>query len=561
MRVTIASRRSDLARIQAVQVGETLRAAHPQIEINYSFHESLGDKNLNDPLWKMPEKGVFTQDFREGLLRGDFDLVVHSWKDLAIEVDPETEIVATLPRADARDLLLVRRDRWSEVERNGLMSILTSSPRRAYNLESFLRDALPAKINELKFENVRGNVQTRARKMLEQNVDGLIVAKAAIDRLLSAPQAEFAETRQFLRDALSQCLWMVLPLSANPSAPAQGALAIEISRKREDMRELIAPLNCSDTYTAVEHERAILRGYGGGCHQKIGVSVVRRNFGEVTFLRGITDAGQVLNSRILKPSNPRLPKISKEEMWPLESSDADWFQREKIQVDPLSLWERARARALARDDDSPSPQPSPKARGSESPRALWIAKADALPDDWNLKEDQIVWGSGVQTWKRLARRGVWVNGCAESLGEHESVRLETLVGSSLNWLKLTHESGYTASEIPSLATYRLVPKGGRIDLSGKKHFFWKSGSSFEYALSQNPWLKEMNHYCGPGNTQGILRKHGIEPMVFLDHEQWLEEMVSEPRTVATGSSGRQSTKDLDPIATPPGSDTFMKEIR
>ena len=121
MRVTVASRRSDLARIQAYQVGETLRAAHPQIEINYSFHESLGDKNLNDPLWKMPEKGVFTQDFREGLLRGDFDLVVHSWKDLAIEDDPETEIVATLPRADQRGLLLVREDRWPIFEQNGIV--------------------------------------------------------------------------------------------------------------------------------------------------------------------------------------------------------------------------------------------------------------------------------------------------------------------------------------------------------------------------------------------------------------------------------------------------------
>ena len=66
------------------------------------------------------------------------------------------------------------------------MSILTSSPRRAYNLDSFLREALPAKINELKFENVRGNVQTRVRKLLEQSVDGLIVAKAAIDRLLGS---------------------------------------------------------------------------------------------------------------------------------------------------------------------------------------------------------------------------------------------------------------------------------------------------------------------------------------------------------------------------------------
>src|ERR1041385_1671961 len=244
MRVTIASRRSDLARIQAVQVGETLRAAHPQLDINYSFHESLGDKNLNDPLWKMPEKGVFTQDFREGLLRGDFDLVVHSWKDLAIEIDPETQIVATLPRADARDLLVVRKDRWPEVERTGVMTILTSSPRRAHNLDSFLREALPAKISEIKFENVRGNVPTRVRKLLDQDVDGLIVAKAALDRLLSAP--------------------------------AQGALAIEISRKRDDLREFIAPLNCADTFRAVEQEREILRSYGGGCHQKIGASVLRR---------------------------------------------------------------------------------------------------------------------------------------------------------------------------------------------------------------------------------------------------------------------------------------------
>src|SRR5258708_7974865 len=195
MRVTIASRRSDLARVQAYQVGEALQIAHPQIEINYSFHESLGDRNQNDPLWQMPEKGVFTQDFRKGLLRGDFDLVVHSWKDLAIEADPETEIAATLPRADARDLLLVREDRWPEVERTGVFAILTSSPRRSYNLESFLREALPATLSELRFINVRGNVPTRVGKLLEFDADGLIVAKAALDRLLEAKPREFVLTR------------------------------------------------------------------------------------------------------------------------------------------------------------------------------------------------------------------------------------------------------------------------------------------------------------------------------------------------------------------------------
>lgn len=495
MRVTIASRRSDLARIQAFQVGQALRVAHPQIEIDYSFHESLGDKNLNDPLWKMPEKGVFTQDFREGLLRGDFDLVVHSWKDLAIEEDPETEIVATLPRADARDLLLVRKDRWAEVERTGKLAILTSSPRRAHNLDSFLRAALPAKIAQLSFENVRGNVPTRVRKLLQSDMDGLIVAKAALDRLLEAKQPEFDETKRELRDALAQCLWMILPLRENPSAPAQGALAVEISRARPDMRELLAPISCVDTFRAVLAERKILQSYGGGCHQKIGASLLHRAFGDITFLRGVTDNGQILSGVSLQPARPRPPKIAANEMWPLDLSAADWFTRQQIEANPIS-----------------------------GANALWIAKADAMPDDWIIGFDQIVWASGVQTWQRLARRGVWVNGCAEGLGEHEAARIETIVGSPIKWLKLTHESGYDEGEMAVTATYRLVPRTESLNVKGKKYFFWKSGSSFEYALARNPWLKEMTHFCGPGNTARILERHGVGPHIFLDHKQWLEEM-------------------------------------
>ena len=495
MRVTIASRRSDLARIQAYQVGEALGAAHPQIEINYSFHESLGDRNQNDPLWQMPEKGVFTQDFREGLLRGDFDLVVHSWKDLAIEEDFETEIAATLPRADARDLLLVRKDRWPEVERTGIMSVLTSSPRRSYNLESFLRDGLPARLRELNFVNVRGNVPTRVRKLLELETDGLIVAKAALDRLLAAKQSEFATTREALRQALSQCRWMVLPLRENPSAPAQGALAIEIVRRRVDLRGLLAPLKCADTFAAVTLEREILRGYGGGCHQKIGASVLRRPYGEITFLRGLTDNGQVLDSCSLRPSRPRPPKIPRAQMWPLGSADSDWFARQAISVKP--------------PDGAP---------------ALWIAKADALPDDWYPEEGQVVWAGGVQTWKRLARRGVWVHGSAESLGEHEPQNIATLAGEDLKWLKLTHAAGYDEGRLPMLVTYRLVAKNESPELEGRKYFFWKSGSSFEHALALNPWIREMTHFCGPGNTQRILERNGVQPFVFLDHAQWLDEM-------------------------------------
>src|SRR2546429_2198958 len=249
----------------------------------------------------MPEKGVFTQDFREGLLRGEFDLVVHSWKDLTIENDPETEIAATLPRADARDLLLVRKDRWAKVERTGVISILTSSPRRAYNLDSFLRDALPAKLREVNFVNVRGNVPTRVRKLFQSDIDGLIVAKAALDRLLEANQAEFAATQTEFRDALSRCRFIVLPLRANPSAPAQGALAIEISRRREDLRDLLAPINCPETLAVVAREREILANHGGGWDQKIWGSGFRGAVWVNSFFRGVGEAGGG-GGRLVRPN-------------------------------------------------------------------------------------------------------------------------------------------------------------------------------------------------------------------------------------------------------------------
>lgn len=493
MRLVLAARRSELARIQAFHVGRTLTTAHPQVSIEYSFHESLGDKNQNDPLWQMPEKGVFTQDLRAGLLAGRYDLAVHSWKDLAIEDDGETEIAATLPRADMRDLLLVRADRWEEVQRSGRIRILTSSPRRSYNLDSFLRTALPGQIEGLIFAPVRGNVPTRVRKMWNPGADGLIVAKAALDRLLEAPEEEFAATQAELRQALGQCRWMALPLRANPNAPAQGALAIEIKTGRPELREMFDAIRCAEAFATTQREREILRGYGGGCHQKIGVSILRRPFGEITFLRGLTDNGVVLDRSSLSPTRPRPARISRDLMWPLKASDSDWFKREAI----------------------PATMPN-------SP--LWIAKADALPPDASLAEGQLVWASGLKTWERLAQRGVWVNGSAEGLGETEDPNIATLAGGEINWTKLTHTDAPVENGMRALGTYKLIGKDDAPALAGKQYFFWTSSSSFGRALSLNPWLKTMTHFSGPGNTPRALQKQGVEPHIFLDHDQWLEEM-------------------------------------
>lgn len=497
MRLNIAARQSVLARIQAFMVGEALRRAHSHLELQYAFRESLGDRFLHDPLWQMPEKGVFTQDFHGDLLAGRCDLVVHSWKDLPIEAPGGTLIAATLPRADLRDLLLIRSDAWDEA-RKGRIRILTSSPRRVYNLDPFLRQALPFEVESLEFAPVRGNIQTRLRKIWEQESHGLIVAKAAIDRLLSAEHDEFAGAREEVRRAIDRCRWMVLPLSANPAAAAQGAVAVEVAEGRPELLDLLAPIHHAETFRAVTREREILRGYGGGCHQKIGVSVLERPYGEVLFLRGLTDDGRALETKTLFPRRPRPPKISRAAMWPASVSEADWFEREKIEA----------------------------AIPGEA-TALWVAKAHAWPEGDRPASAKVVWASGWQTWRRLARSGVWVNGCAESLGEQESPHLDALAGEELHWIKLSHEEGYGERGLPVVPTYRLRPHDHPPDLTGKRYFYWTSGSGFHRALTLSPGIREAEHFCGPGNTERIIRAAGIEPHVFLDHGSWLAEIGEE----------------------------------
>ncbi len=501
MSITIAARASLLARIQAEQVGTALQAAYPGLEIAYHWRTSLGDQRADDPLWQMPEKGVFTADFRAGLLNGEFDLVVHSWKDLPIENDGKTAVVATLPRGDQRDVLLVRLDRWGQRSEEDELILLTSSPRRAFNLAQCLPQALPKPVSKIRFEPVRGNIQTRVAKLWQplpdgSQADGLIVAKAALDRLLSASDE--------LRPALSQCCWMVLPLSVNPTAAAQGALAIEIAVARDDLRNLCETVNCAATFAAVTREREILAAHGGGCHVPLGASVLQRPYGLIEFVCGAVADGATINESKLIPLRARPQRMPREQMWPLTNEENEWFVRE-----PVFDYDQAR---LQQAD------------------ALWVAKSEALPASYQLNVEQLVWASGWRTWQRQAQRGVWVNGCTDGLGESEAPMIEVLAGKQLTWCKLTHadaEDLLVVHSMPTVATYRLIPRATSPDLNGRAAFFWTSGSNFLRALNLNPWLKDKPHACGPGHTQSVLERAGLHPHIFLSRAAWLREMAHE----------------------------------
>jgi len=494
MRLKIGARQSDLARLQAYLVGGVLKKALPQIEVEYQFKASLGDKNLTDPLWKMPEKGVFTEDFLADLREGNVDIVVHSWKDLPTEERTDTLIAATLPRADLRDIFFLKKDNYKKTKN---LRIYSSSPRRACNLKPFLSEHLPWELQNIEFISVRGNVPTRFKKFMADDVDGFVMAKAALDRLLGSDQKEFEDVKSFLKGQISRCLWMVLPVSANPPAAAQGALAIEVLRKRTDLIELLHSINDRETFNSVTQERKILKSYGGGCHQKIGVAVLDRPYGQILSLRGLSDQGEILEQwKILKAQNK---KFSKDEVWPLSSEEKIRFNREVLPVNLSSL----------------------------TGKSLWVAKYEAWPKGFEPLVGAVVWCSGLETWKKLARRGIWVNGSSEGLGEQEDMRIEVLAP-NVSWVKLTHDGVEDTSRFPKLATYRLSVKEAPRDLASKKCFFWSSASALREALKLYPEIRTQYHACGPGNTYHLARKLiGDESriQVYLGHRDWLKHVT------------------------------------
>lgn len=470
----------------------------------------MGDQNAHDPLWKMPEKGVFTADLTKALIERHTDIVVHSWKDLPTEPHPETMIAATLPRADARDLLLVKKaaiQGWENLSSSEkVLHVLSSSPRRAYHLNEFLKWALPLQPREVRFANVRGNIQTRVRKLLEGDAHALVVAKAAMDRLLSAPEEEFSETRKFLREALSQCEFVVLPLSQCPGAAAQGALAIEIRRDRTDLIHILEKINCPNTFYDVQGERATLSSYGGGCHQKIGVTFLSRSFGQVRFVRGETDAGQVICRReiVMESHNARKThsKVPAHLTFPQDMSEAKFYTREPLPVDLVVLKER--------------------------PHFILVSRENALPEKTGLHSDSIVWTAGLKTWRHLAGRGIWVHGTTDGLGESEDPRLEHIVEKELSAVKLSHREA-PDSQMKVIATYALKDIAELPDLSGKTHFYWASSSAFERALKRYPEIAGGEHACGPGHTYTRLREilgESGKIKLFLSFKDWREATVA-----------------------------------
>ncbi|HEY4053118.1 MAG TPA: hydroxymethylbilane synthase [Terriglobales bacterium] len=242
MRLTIGSRGSQLALWQANHIAAHLREREHEVAIE--IIHTTGDKITDVALAKVGAKGMFTKEIEEALADKRIDLAVHSLKDLPTDISPEFEIGAVPAREDPRDAFCSVK--YSSIEQLPPGArIGTSSLRR----EAQLRALRP----DLDVHPLRGNVDTRLRKLESGEYDAIILAAAGLNRLARP-------------DAISQ----IIPAEAMCPAAGQGALAIEIRAGDSAVRGALAFLDNVATRAETDCERALLRGMGGGCQVPIG---------------------------------------------------------------------------------------------------------------------------------------------------------------------------------------------------------------------------------------------------------------------------------------------------
>lgn len=265
--IRIGSRGSALARWQADHIATQLRERGHAVAIEILV--TTGDRMQQAPFLAVGTKGMFTKEIEEALADGRIDLAVHSLKDLPTEL-PETFIIAGIPeRADARDAFVsVRHEQFAALPQGAVVG--TSSPRRQAQLRALRSD--------LDVCELRGNVDTRLRKLNEGQYDAIVLAAAGLDRL-------------------QQTQWVRARFSPQQMCPAagQGALAIECRAEDAATRSIVAALDHAATRFAVTLERAALATLEGGCQIPVGVHCERVERGwEITAIVAHPDGSQVL---------------------------------------------------------------------------------------------------------------------------------------------------------------------------------------------------------------------------------------------------------------------------
>jgi hydroxymethylbilane synthase len=517
----LGTRRSALARAQSAAVGQALERLHPGLKVELVGIETRGDRIQDRPLSSVEGKEFFTAEIDAALLEGAVDFTVHSYKDLSLERDARLRVAAVPRREPPHDIAVFARDVAARVADGADIIMGSSSPRRASFVPQLLERLLPRAPDgtraRVRVVELRGNVDSRLRRLHEprgsaRQLDGIVLAFAGLARLWAD-----AAGRILLQELLSPLPRMVLPLSACPGAPAQGALGVECRADDVATAAFLAAMDHIPTRRAVNAERVLLAERGGGCHLRFGATQIEvADLGALLYLRegGITAEERPIGDATADgcsqlrwtPESPLTEPTSVVRAW-------DGSRAPRAAIEPLAAGlERCRQRLPAA-------------------RALFVAHRHALPQGAAGLIDPAahIWVSGLASWQALAERGLWVEGCADGLG---FATLEPLLQEALlqlpplaGWTVLTHAAAASGwSEAQVIASYRHQDETDGPGSAGSPtgettHVYWHSSAQFERWHAQlGP---SAQHACGPGKTFLHLLRAGVHnPRMFPSALQW-----------------------------------------
>ena len=242
--ITIGTRGSKLALWQAEEVARSIRTVSPDYNIKIEIIRTEGDRDQHSSLTKIGGQGIFTKQIEESLLLKKIDIAVHSLKDLPSVMPDDLTLSAVLKRGDVRDILISKAGyTWNNLPLNA--KIGSGSIRRRALLKSVRPD--------INCHDLRGNIETRLKKLDTENLDAIIMAKAAIERL---------EIKHVNYTELDEKIFI--------PAVGQGTVGLQIRKDSEDLNKLLEKINHKDTFCCVQSERAFLRELDSGCQYPLG---------------------------------------------------------------------------------------------------------------------------------------------------------------------------------------------------------------------------------------------------------------------------------------------------
>lgn len=246
MNITVGTRGSHLALSQTLLIVHQLKEYHKQLNVDVKVIKTKGDLNQSTPLHKMNDKGIFVKEIESELLNGNIDLAIHSMKDMPSEMDEGLDFPVITQREDPRDCMIVKKNLiHSNPENISPIDIGTGSKRRAFQLKSIFPKS--------KILPIRGNIDTRIRKLQEEKYDAIILAVSGLKRV----QREEEIHRYF-------SLEEILP------APCQGMLALQTRKHDKNIIELLQVMQDEIATIQYQAERAFLKEIQGGCHLPVG---------------------------------------------------------------------------------------------------------------------------------------------------------------------------------------------------------------------------------------------------------------------------------------------------